>query len=132
LPNGFFTPPEAVNRFQTALDAMRKSQFKQASQLFQQLIIEDPQNPDIDQAYYYLGNSYYAQRDYKRANEALLQFTQRYPTHDKMPEVYLTLAAVAQESGNKNAAKLYLQHVVKNYVGHESAVVAKERLQTLR
>lgn len=122
----------AKNQYNQALQLFKKGQFKAANEAFVNFN-QQHTHPDLTpMAYYFLGNGYYAVRNYKASENTLQSFLQNFPNHEKTAEVYLTLSNVALESGNKVEAKRYLDKIIKNYPDNEITDVAKERLKQIK
>jgi len=81
---------------------------------------------------YYLGSSYYALQKYKLANAQFLSFINNYPSHEKIPDVYLTLSSVYSETNDKMNAKKTLEYIVRNYPNNNAAILAQKRLQEFK
>ena len=123
--------PGEKNAFDLALSQFQKGDYKGAIQGFSGFISSYPQSLYKPDAQYWMGNAYYAQRDYKRSDALLQSIVQNFPTHPKAPEALLALANNQAETGKKAAARKTLQALIAQYAQTETAQVAKERLAKL-
>jgi TolA-binding protein len=83
-------------------------------------------------AQFWLGNSEYAQKDYKSAITTLQTMVKRYPLHGRVPDALLTLANSQIEAGQKPAAKKTLENLIAKHSDTEAADLAKQALKRLK
>jgi TolA-binding protein len=83
-------------------------------------------------AQFWLGNSEYAQKDYKAAITTLQSMVKRYPLHARVPDALLTLANSQIESGAKPAGKKTLESLIAKHPDSEAAGLAKQALKRLK
>jgi tol-pal system protein YbgF len=74
---------EADRLYQAALDAIKQGQFAGAQPLLQQFIDTYADHPLLQNAQYWMGETYYAQQDY---NSAAAYFTRAYRQDDQGPK----------------------------------------------
>jgi tol-pal system protein YbgF len=98
---------------------------------FQEVIAKFPASELADNAQYWIGESYYAQKDYKRAQEEFQKTTDVYPQGDKVPAALLKIALCQLESGDKKAGRATLEKLTERYPQSEEARLAKTKLQDL-
>ncbi len=118
--------------FNQALDYFSKGDFSKSADKFNALLSTNTDNELSPLIVYYLGNSYYAVQKYKQAKSQLLSFINNYPSHNKIPDVYLTLSSVYLESNDKVNAKKTLDYILKYYSKHNVANLAKKYLANLQ
>ena len=82
----------------------------------------------MSSAQYWIGNAYYALRDYKTAIAAQQKLLVSWPTSPKAPDALLNIASCQSEMGDAKAARETLQALVKKYPGTPVAEQAKQRL----
>ncbi|MFC7520828.1 tol-pal system protein YbgF [Xanthomonas populi] len=83
-------------------------------------------------ALYWLGESYYATRNFPLAEAQFRDLVGRYPTHDKASGGLLKLGLSQYGEGKNDEAQQTLQQVASQYPGSDAARVAQERLQSIR
>jgi len=124
--------PGEKPEYDSALKQFQAGDFKSAGNSFAAFVKKYPQSPYLPLAQYWLGNSLYAQRDYKGSTAVLQNMLQANPTHPKAPDAMIAIANNQLESGQKAAARKTLEQVVAKYPGTEGAQAATNRLKTLK
>jgi tol-pal system protein YbgF len=124
--------PNEKPEYDAALKQFQAGDFKSAGNSFSSFAKKYPQSPYLPLAQYWLGNSLYAQRDYKGSTTVLQNMLQANPSHPKAPDAMIAIANNQLESGQKAAAKKTLEQVVSKYPGTEGAQAASNRLKTLK
>ncbi|AOY93181.1 tol-pal system protein YbgF [Cupriavidus sp. USMAA2-4] len=124
--------PTEKPEYDAALQRFQGGDFKGAGQAFAAFAKKYPQSPYLPLAQYWLGNSLYAQRDYRGSISVLQNMVQDNPSHPKAPDALIVIANDQIESGQKAAGRKTLELVVAKYPGTEGAQVASNRLKTLK
>ncbi|WP_353405232.1 tol-pal system protein YbgF [Duganella hordei] len=119
--------PNEQRTYEAAMKIFTAGDYKTAGTAFSEFVMRYPGSTYAPNAQYYLGSSYYAQRDCKSAINAQLVVLKNYPDSPRAPEAMLNIASCQTELKDK-AAKKTLQDLIKNYPDSASAVTAKERL----
>jgi tol-pal system protein YbgF len=83
-------------------------------------------------AQYWLGNAYYAQREYKSAIAAQEVVVSTYRDSPKAPDAMLNMASSYTELNDKKAAKKTLKDLVAKYPASSAAQAAKDRLAVMK
>ncbi|MEY3848442.1 MAG: hypothetical protein RL615_1432 [Pseudomonadota bacterium] len=84
--------PGEKEAYDAALKAFQDGNLKKADAGFQAFVKKYPNSPYWPLAQFWLGNSEYAQKDYKSAIATLQSMVKRYPLHGRVPDALLTLA----------------------------------------
>jgi tol-pal system protein YbgF len=123
-------PLEAQDEYKLALQALRGQQYDKAVQQFRSFQRKYPTSAMADDAQYWIGESYFTQKDY---NRAILEFNDvlRYRRGNRVPAALLRQAQAFLEIGDRTDARLILQKVVNDHPNSEQAREAKELLPTL-
>jgi tol-pal system protein YbgF len=123
-------PLEAQDEYKLALQALRGQQYDQAVQQFRLFQRKYPTSAMADDAQYWIGESYFTQKDY---NRAILEFNDvlRYRRGNRVPAALLRQAQAFLEIGDRTDARLILQKVINDHPNSEQAREAKELLPTL-
>lgn len=124
--------PGEKPEYDAALKHFQAGDFKSAGNSFSSFIKKYPQSPYLPLAQYWLGDSLYAQRDYKGSTWVLQKMIHANPTHPKVPDAMIAVANNQFESGQKDAARKTLEQVLAKYPGTEGARAANNRLKTLK
>jgi len=124
------TDPAAESRaYEAALDQFKNGKYKEAEAAFSGFVREHPESELTPSAQYWLGNTYYALRDYKRAIEEERQVLAKWPNHARVPDALFTLGVAQQDSGDAKAGRQTLEGLVSKYPGTQAAENAERRLK---
>jgi tol-pal system protein YbgF len=123
-------PPEEL--YQEALQLFRSGQFSESRALFARYL-EQYANTDLaDNSQFWLGESYYAENNYREAIAAYEKTIKDYPKSDKVSSALLKQGMAFLELGDKTAAKILLKKVVKNYPETNQARIAQRKLAGIK
>ncbi|MFT4247932.1 MAG: tol-pal system protein YbgF [Pseudomonas sp.] len=118
--------------YNVAFDALKNGKYDDASQLFLSFLELHPNGVYTPNALYWLGESYYATRNFPLAEAQFRDLVSRYPTHDKAAGGLLKLGLSQYGEGKAKDAQQTLQQVVSQYPGSDAARVAQDRLQSIQ
>ncbi len=122
--------PVAESRaYEAALNQFKNGKYKEAEAAFSGFIKDYPDGELAPSAQYWLGNTHYALRDYKRAIEEERQVLAKWPNHAKVPDALFTLGAAQQDSGDAKGGRQTLEGLVAKYPGTPAAENAARRLK---
>jgi tol-pal system protein YbgF len=124
--------PGEKEAYDSALKAFQDGQLKKADAGFQNFSKKYPDSPYWPLAQFWLGNSEYAQKDYKNAIADLQSLIKRYPLHVRVPDALLTIANSQIESNQKPAGKKTLETLIAKYADTDAAVLAKQALKRIK
>ena len=105
--------PEAL--YGNAYDSLLGRRFGAAEAGFKLFLDRHDRHPLAGDAQYWLGETYYAQRDYKQAAQSFLKGYRSYPKGRKAPDTLLKLAISLQQLGQKPQACSTFAEVTKQY-----------------
>jgi tol-pal system protein YbgF len=128
----FLAEPSEKRDFDAALTVFRKGEFSAAQNLFVVFLNRYASSGYVESALFWLGNAQYATRDYKEAVVNFRALIAKNPEHMRAPEAVLSVANCQLELKDTKGARKTLSDLVKAYPQTEAAVVAKERLSTLK
>ncbi len=118
--------------YNVAFDALKAGKYDDSAQLFLSFLELYPQGVYAPNALYWLGESYYATRNFAMAEARFRELVSRYPTHDKASGGLLKIGLSQFGAGQVDAAQQTLQSVVTQYPGSDAARTAQDRLQAIR
>jgi tol-pal system protein YbgF len=118
--------------YQNAFNLLQGGHYQQAVEAFQRFITEYSSGEYSDNAQYWLGESYYAMRDYRAAQNAFQRVIEGYPNSQKRAHAELKLGYVYYELKDKVRAREILEQVRLHYPDTSTARLAEERLQRLK
>jgi tol-pal system protein YbgF len=118
--------------YNVAFDALKAGKYEEAAQAFQSFLELYPNGVYTPNALYWLGESYYASRNFKTAGAQFSDLVARYPTHDKAAGGLLKLGLSQYGEGDVGRAETTLAQVIAQYPGSDAARTAQDRLQSIR
>ncbi|MBN7798575.1 tol-pal system protein YbgF [Parahaliea mediterranea] len=115
-------PGEAA-AYQAAYDLVRTQQFDQAVAAFNQFLRQYPSGRFAPNAHYWLGELYLVVQpvDLESSRQAFTLLLDEYPDNAKVPDAMYKLGRVHFMKGNRDRAREYLDRVVRDYGGSNSA-----------
>ncbi len=128
----FSVEPNEKRDYEFALTVFRKGDFAASAPVWIDFIKRYPQSGYNPSAYFWLGNTQYATRDYKESIANFRSMVAASPDHPKAAEAVLSIANCQIELKDTRAARKTLEDLVKAYPVSEAAVAAKDRLSKLR
>jgi len=114
--------------YQAAFDLLRDGKYQEATEGFRQLIARFPDSTMGDNAYYWLGESHYVQRQFNDALRAFRTVVERYPDSRKLPDALLKIGYTDYELQNWKEARSALSQLVQQYPDTTAARLAQQRL----
>ena len=96
---------------------------------FNEFIKRFPKHDLADNAQYWIGEGYYAQKKYEPALTEFEKVVGNYPGKDKEPAALYKIVLCQQEMGDKAKARQYWQLLVKKYPKSPEAALAKDKLK---
>lgn len=135
-PAGQQPPPAdaeaAKQAYQKAFNSLKEGRYKEATGLFKAFLAAYPSGDNVDNAQYWLGESYYVTRDFNAAKEAFRKVVDGYPKSAKAADALLRLGYIEYDSEHWAAAAQVLADVSKRYPGSSAAQQAQARLQKMK
>ncbi len=122
-------PAEEARSYEAALNQFKAGKYKESAAAFDAFVKAYPESDLAPSAQYWLGNSYYGQRDCKKAVEAQKVVVARWGSHPKAADAMLNMSTCQQELGEAKAARQTLEMLVAKYPGTSAAETASKRLK---
>jgi tol-pal system protein YbgF len=123
---------EAQTDYENALAILRQGRYADAATAFNQFLASYPDSGYTDNAYYWLGETYYVTRDFDRALATFSKLVQGYPQSSKLAGARLKIGYIYYEKQDWAAARQELNTLVTGYPGTTEARLADDRLQRMR
>jgi len=121
--------PELYDR---ALKKIREEQdFNAGRELMEAFLKRYPEHDLAVNAAYWIGETYYAEKNYEQAILQFEEIIQKYGDHPKVASAMLKQALAFESTGDQATARLLLQRVIERYPLSDEAGKAKQKLQTL-
>jgi tol-pal system protein YbgF len=115
--------------YDDALATFRKEGFQQAMDGFRQFLKEFPKSDRADNAQFWIGECFKAQKEYDKAILAYQQVIENYPKGNKVPAAMLRQAITFLEIKEEKSYRLLLKKVIKEYPDSDEAKIAKAKLR---
>ena len=128
----FLADPAEIRSYEAALATFRKGEFAVASEGFIDFIKRYPTSGYSVMSLFWLGNSQYANREYKDAIKNFNNLLAKDSDHARAPDAMLSVANCQLEMKDVKSARKTLDDLMKKYPQSESAAAAKERLSKLK
>jgi tol-pal system protein YbgF len=117
--------------YDVAFKSIRGGDYVKASREFRAFVQQYPDHALAPNAWYWLGESYYATTNYPVALEAFQHLLSQFPASEKAPDALLKVGYSQLELKQDAKARATLASVVSKYPGSKAASLAQERLQRL-
>jgi tol-pal system protein YbgF len=114
--------------YQEAFNMFKIGRFKGAISKFKSFIENYPTSKLLPSSHYWIGNSYYAMRDFKRAIYVQQELVKDFPDSAKVPDAMLNIASSQKEINYTTASQKTLKDLIAKYPISEAAKKAKLRL----
>jgi tol-pal system protein YbgF len=125
-------PPEAETKrvYDQAYWDLTRGNYSLAVLGFREYLRRNPASDLSDNAQYWVGECFYAQRDF---NQAIVEFTkvaEQYPRGDKVPAALLKIGYSYLQLDDRAAARRYLNQVIDQFPQSDEAGLAKNKLRS--
>jgi tol-pal system protein YbgF len=118
--------------FQLALDQLRRGSAVAARSGFQDLLRQYPTSDVAPEAQFYIAQSFETEGSIAAADSAYALVVSRYPQSARAPSALYKRALALQAQGKVQAARAALDQVIRQYPRSDEAVLARDRLRTLK
>lgn len=123
---------EPREHYNYAFRLLNQTEYNQAANYFQTFIASYPKDPLIGNAYYWLGETYYINREYLKAANQFRQGFEALPGGPKAPDNLLKLAmSLSALSRNDDACIVYDQ-LISKYADSTPSLVEKAKQERSR
>lgn len=117
--------------YQAAFELLKQGRYKEASTALRQFIIAFPESSLLDNAQYWLAETYYVSQTYDKALPEFTKVVDQFPRSQKVPDALLKIGYCNYELKRYGAAREHLQQVVANYPETTAARLAGQRLERM-
>lgn len=117
--------------YDTALGALRQGNYVESARSFQSFLADYPNAPLAANAWYWLGESYYATQNYPIALRSFDTLLTSFPDSPKAPDAMLKKGYCQIEMGDAGAGRQTLNRVINEFPGSDAARLATSRLRAL-
>ena len=121
---------DAASDYRTAVELVKSGQHAEAITALHAFLAKYPRHDYADNAQYWLGEAFYAQKDYPHALSEFRNVIETYPRGNKVPDALLKVGYCYGALGQSDKARAVLEQVVNLYPKTEPAALATKRLET--
>ncbi len=129
LPTGRGGNAGAVYR--AAVELVKAGNHTEGAAALRAFLAKHPRHDFADNAQYWLGEAYYAQKDYANALAEFRSVVDTYPRGNKVPDALLKVGYCYLALGQTERSRAVLEQVVSLYPKTEPAATAARRLESL-
>jgi tol-pal system protein YbgF len=120
---------EAASDYRAAVDLVKAGKHDEAQTALRAFLKKYPRHDYADNAQYWLGEDFYAQKDFTHALAEFRATIETYPRGNKVPDALLKVGYCYQALGQPDKARAVLEQVVSLYPKSEPAALATKRLE---
>jgi len=120
----------AAGDYRAAVELVKSGKHDEAVTALRAFLKQYPRHDYADNAQYWLGESFYARKDYQQALTEFRATIETYPRGNKVPDALLKVRYCYQALGQTEKARAVLGQVVNLYPKSEPAVLASKKLET--
>jgi tol-pal system protein YbgF len=124
------TPPTPEAVYQQGLDAMKAGETAKAREFFTKFLDQNPKHKLAANAHYWLGETYYSEKNYEQAILEFQEVIKNFPEKDKVPAAMLKQGMAFKEMGDTKSSIYIYKKLTEEFPKSEEAKVAKEKLRT--
>lgn len=114
--------------YETAYNFFKEKQYKEAREKFNAFIRKFPKDNLAANAQFWIGETYYAEKDFEGAILAYETCIKNYPGSDKVPGSLLKQGLSFIEIGDKKTAKVIFERLIEKYPVSKEADLAKKEM----
>jgi tol-pal system protein YbgF len=121
---------DAANAYRAAVDLVKAGDHERAVAALRAFIKDHARHDYADNAQYWLGEAFYAHKEYAQALIEFRNVVETYPRGNKVPDALLKVGYCYQSLGQTEKARAVLEQVVNLYPKTEPAALAAKRLES--
>jgi len=121
---------DAANDYRAAVELVKTGKLDDALAALRAFIGKYPRHDYADNAQYWIGEAYYAEKDFARGLVEFRKVIEVYPRGNKVPDALLKVGYCYRALGQADKARAMLEQVVTLYPKSEPATLAARRLES--
>lgn len=118
--------------YMKGLDTFKAGEMSAARDIFTKFIEQYPQHELSANAHYWVGETYYSEKNYERAILAFEEVVKNFPLKEKVPAAMLKQAMSFKAINDNKTSKIVLKKLVEGFPKSEEARKAKELLKEIK
>jgi len=132
LAKSLEAPPSAEAFYKQAQDALKAGELARSREILTKLIEQFPGHKLCPNARYWIGESYYMEKNYEQAVLEFQRVVTEYPGKEKVPAAMLKQAMAFKELGDLKSSRFVLRELLEKHPHAEEAPLAKELLSKIK
>ena len=117
--------------YERAFNLLKQSKYQDAIAGFVQLTETWPKSDLADDAYYWMSEARYVNREFEAALKGFRTVAARYPDSPRVPEALLKIGYIQYDIGAYEDAAEVFRNLLNRFPGHQVAVSAQTRLRRI-
>ncbi|MES1925243.1 tol-pal system protein YbgF [Salinisphaera sp. T31B1] len=122
---------EIQAQYTDAFNKLKNGQYDGAITGFKNFLQQHPESAYSDNAWYWLGEANYVQRNYDESLKAFQTVVNRFKASNKVAGSLYKIGVIQAEQGETDNARATLERVVSQYPDDSAADMARKRLQSM-
>lgn len=122
---------DPIEIYQSAYRDYQKGNYDLARSGFEQFLAQVPSSDLADNAAYWIGECFFAQKAHREAIARFDEVINDYPNSDKVPSALLKKGFAYIEMGERAQGIVQLQYVIHEHPKSSQADIARQRLQSM-
>jgi tol-pal system protein YbgF len=123
---------QLAEEYRQAIILFGRGRHAEARRAFEAVYESDSSGDLADNALFWIGETYFAAKDYTNAVRFYMRVVNDYPSQNKAPDALFKTAVVQSRTGDLALARRTLQQVIDRYPYSSSASSAKAELDRIR
>ncbi|GFO65934.1 tol-pal system protein YbgF [Geomonas paludis] len=115
--------------YQQGQDALKAGQGAKAREFFASFLVQHPKHNLAANAQYWIGESYYQEKNYEQAVLEFQEVIKNYPDKEKAPAAMLKQGMAFKELGDNKSAAYILKKLVDEHPKSEEAKIARDKFK---
>lgn len=124
-------PSGKREKYEAAYAAFKNKRYKESREKFESFIKEFPKDELTDNAYFWIAEAFYADKDLEGAILSYETFLKKYPNSKKAPAALLKQGRSFLGIGDKKTGKVILEQLIERFPKSKEAEMAKKDLEDL-
>ena len=117
--------------YDRAIEQLKQSRYEEAINDFRQLAQTWPTSRLADNAYFWMSEALYLNREYEQALTGFKAIVENYPDSDRLPDAMLKIGYIYYDVGEYGNAANTFRSVLKRFSNHPVSVSAQTRLRRI-
>jgi tol-pal system protein YbgF len=122
---------EEQNAYEQSFELLKQSRYEDAILGFQQLVDTWPNSQLADDAYYWMSEARYVNREFEYALSGFRTVVTRYPDSQRVPEALLKVGYIQYDIGAYEDAAETFRDILARFPGHQVTVSAQTKLRRI-